>query len=134
MKAEELRIGNLIAEPYDNITEVVNEIVANTKSDGSGEINGEIEDYFNPIPLTEEWLLKFGFTKYDNGCISAKFCIGKNPITHDYLFELTWLKDYTDVNFEPHPFYKNGYHQIKYIHQLQNLYFALTGQELEVKI
>ena len=30
-------------------------------------------------------------------------------------------------------FYKNGYFIIKYVHQLQNLYFALTGEELTIK-
>ena len=46
---------------------------------------------------------------------------------------LIWLKNPLNPrNTKSYPFYINGYHEIKYVHQLQNLYFALTGEELEI--
>lgn len=63
-----------------------------------------------PIPLTEEWLLRFGYTKISNNSfIITGHCIW---ICND-LFRCD----------------KNGI-VLKHVHQLQNLYFALTNQEL----
>lgn len=66
---------------------------------------------FRPIPLTEEWLLKFGF-RSDGGDLFEKSDIA--------LF------------FSLDKFYKlDGFDlSVKYVHQLQNLYFALIGKEL----
>lgn len=76
----------------------------------------------SPISVTEELLLMLGFVKgsdifedwpeYEKG-----FDIGKSiTLSHD--FEC----------------YQGIYSQkINYVHQLQNLYFALTGHELELK-
>ena len=55
MKVNELRIGNLVKElcltdPYKDITGV--DISRMWKNPNS--------ELFNPIPLTEEWLIKFG--------------------------------------------------------------------------
>jgi hypothetical protein len=71
-------------------------------------------DKLKPIPLTEEWLLKFGFDKID-------FQFIKNGIK---LFPIRDL--YYRGNF---PIKSD----IKYVHQLQNLFFALTGEELTIK-
>ena len=75
--------------------------------------------HYKPIPLTEEWLLKFGFENYD----SLKFSINDLLVVdlHDFTFgvnrfDVCWLDN------------KNTIH----VHQLQNLYFALTGKELEI--
>lgn len=81
-----------------------------------------------PIPLTEEWLLKFGFIKDDSGVEmdDPDYCewyerdfpvIGTLCQSSDkeYLFDME-----TDTL------------RIKYVHQLQNLYFALTGEELTI--
>ena len=67
---------------------------------------------YQPIPLTEEWLFKLG---YD--------LISENH--YGILGHLIWKIEgrfYCD---------KNGM-QLKHVHQLQNLYFALTGSELTV--
>ncbi len=54
MKANELRIGNWveITQPKKGIYTTVEQSTFSTN----------IENNFKPIPLTEEWLLKFGFT------------------------------------------------------------------------
>ena len=82
---------------------------------------------YKAIQLTEDWLLRFGFEKRGKTGCSFQYFIGTNPITHDWLFDILW-QDKQD-----YPFYRNGFHTIKYVHQLQNLYFALTGEELEFK-
>jgi len=66
---------------------------------------------FEAIPLTEEWLLKFGFTFSD-------------MIYSFDGFEILDLKQGLE-------FYNHDYPiKIKYVHQLQNLYYALTQTEL----
>lgn len=73
------------------------------------------------IELNEEWLLKFGFVKIPES---------KN----DYLFATLNLRFEKGVFFV----YKHiaetfGFlGSVKYVHQLQNLFFALTGSEFPI--
>jgi len=129
MKAEELRIGNLIfwdiPEKLNTIHEVIG--IRNKKPQTIPISLGEsIEDY-KPIPLTEEWLKMFGAN-----CIGAK---GWNFISVN-------KADTSYIYFNPNGIglaIDNGTTEnaieveIKYVHQLQNLYFALTNTELTIK-
>lgn len=81
------------------------------------------------IPISEEWLLKFGFERRDSSTCTQWF-IGMNDLTHDWLFDLTWLENPVLINAPDAPFYRNGKHTIYFVHQLQNLYFALNQTEL----
>ena len=105
MKASELRIGNLIQIDIPNsyVESVTWEIIRDLEQDPQ-------EDSFKPISLTEEWLKKFGF-KYDVD----------TDCYHYYNFILNKLFVMMDIDIHI---------CIKYVHQLQNLYFALTGEEL----
>jgi hypothetical protein len=112
LKANELRIGNLILRngflPQDknNFNQIVtshNDITACVISPSS----------FRPILLTEEWLEKFGFKK-ERG---ESYKLGK--------YQLYYLLYYEG--------YKVGELTIKYVHQLQNIYFASSGEELTIK-
>lgn len=82
---------------------------------------GELE----PIPLTEEILLKCGFvTRYPN--VNDKYFEFEEFIINSFsrgkAFKLNInCAIYTDL-------------EIKHLHQLQNLYFALTNKELEIKL
>jgi hypothetical protein len=73
---------------------------------------------FEPIPLTEKWLLKFGFEvfEFDNG----------QPNQYRFKDRLLVIREEKFVDY-------GSSVAIKYVHQLQNLYFALTGQELQLK-
>ncbi len=94
-----------------------------------GECTLSIENDLEPIKLTEEWVVRFGFIKKVHS-FYTEFYIGNNPTDHNWTMMLTW----PDGANEPHyTCYRNGYHNIKYVHQLQNLYFALTGEELTIK-
>lgn len=146
MNAKELRIGNtVIRKPrYSNEKDQI-VIVEDIRDDG---INSRSEYHtgilfkdINAIPLTEEWLLKFGFEK--GGTISNNVCLpnGGTEFPHGAT-EFTIKKNYTNVLFLNGVFYyefgmatseivdEYFYKEIIYVNQLQNLYFALTGEEL----
>ena len=107
MKANELRIGNYVNWIDGKIQEITGkDIHWKEKND-----NTELSPFdFAPIPLTEEWLLKFGFRE-----------------SNKYLFKYKLGLKKRGDNY----FYDNI--SIKHVHQLQNLYFALTGEELTLK-
>lgn len=64
MKAQELRIGNYIQHFYHGkCTHDKNDWIEVNPLDILSILEDEIEDY-RPIPITEEWLLKFGFRNY----------------------------------------------------------------------
>jgi len=83
----------------------------------------QYSEFISPIPLTPEWLERLGFEKRESG-VCYEWWNGINEVTHDWLVSITEMKDNGQF------FYRNGKHTIKYVHQLQNLFFALTGEEL----
>lgn len=95
------------------------------------EFSGDPEKYagkengFEPIPLTGKWLLKFGFKKYFDNNNESYFRINDDMfITADYYVYLMGDDAFECLKLK---------RKIKYIHQLQNLYFSLTGKELTIK-
>ena len=114
MKAIELRIGNLVShnEEWSYHNELRTFEFQFTDSDwyALGESTLFIEN-IKPIPLTEEWLIKFGFEKRYEDCFEyGKFILNDEFIMMDI-----------DITIK-----------CKHVHQLQNLYFALTGEELKI--
>lgn len=96
-----------------------------------------------PIELTEEWLLKLGFTQTtDNGEVKSYQL---------YIKEENWFFQYDIIQRRNKEYWSGivfklyadgGYddsgeldlvEKIKYVHQLQNIFFALTGEELTIK-
>ena len=130
MKASELRIGNWVnvrQYPYENEPYQISSLsIDNTFT---FKFKGDIKGCFatsiiNPIPLTEEWLLKFGFKLMDtNSDGGHHFHI---LIVGDLRF-LTPFEDCSEVSLDGLSM------AVYYVHQLQNLYFALTKKELELK-
>ena len=137
MKANNFRKGNLIQE-HGNIVVIdslnnygVNLFAQIKASDGDQRPEAFILpslEYgdFEPIPLTDEWLAKFGFTE-DN----------RDPI-HEVNRNMTyWTKFPLELGWNVHGHYvllsmKTGFHPVKYVHQLQNLYADLAQKELEL--
>lgn len=105
MEAKELRIGNLV-NTNKTITpiHVWDSIFVDMNED---------RIIITPIPLTEDWLLKFGFE-----CIQDLITDLQSNV-----FEAVFRLDEFTIN------------QIMdlHVHQLQNLYFALTSEELTIK-
>ena len=132
MKTSEVRQGNLI-QTNKSRTQVV--------SVGIQTINRNAEWRYEGIPLADELLLKYGFYKLPP-------CKDFENITMPYLANNGVLLFYNKhrTEYETMDYFvgyaetRNGkYHVvliqwIKYLHQLQNLYFALTGTELEIKL
>ncbi len=107
MKATELRIGNWV-----QIDDLPNEQVTLELFATLAQVPGTISKFYG-IRLTEEWLEKFGLCE--------------NNEYHHYL-TFTGKKIHYCVNS-----FNDEWIEIKYVHQLQNLYHSLTGEELKVK-
>ena len=134
MKSTELRIGSLVE--YNGMIMKVYEICSPKPRkekrysdkyvielfDGSGLLDCALDE-IKPIQLTEEWLLRFGFGT-------------GNKLYSDFLEH--WYYKYHLDDFEINlpsgscSFKNTCIKNIQYVHQLQNLYFALTGQELAI--
>ena len=116
MNANELMLGNYINKSGDIFK------LASINTDNTIRIYNESETdtygffalrIFKPIPLTEKWLLDFGFK------------------TDIFGFNFN-LKDFT-ITLPIYFVYKNlKLKKLKYVHQLQNLHFSLTGNHLKL--
>ena len=118
MESNELRIGNWYSSGIDIETghPLYHQVTADLYM--NWHVNG---CWAEPIPLTEEWLFKFKFepkSKHSGLYLDGIWFVDKSPIKSDkYCFgELM----------------QGTYCEIEYVHQLQNLYFALMGEELSV--
>ena len=107
MDIKELRIGNFVK---------IHEITT-TLEYTDFRFNPE---FITPIPLTEECLIKLGFDLINNEYHQSR--------NHDLKLHWTVNKNKMIPEFNEKRFV-TGY-DFKYVHQLQNLYFALTGEEL----
>jgi hypothetical protein len=125
MKATDLRIGNLyeyfILDRNDERKEWWEVSVCDAQDLVYLEKNPDDKDY-RPIPLTQEWLMIFEFKKEGNNFVKNNLGIGISKYSVSIV-----VIDIIDGSIIP------IYTEIKYVHQLQNLYFALTGSELTLK-
>jgi hypothetical protein len=133
METTELRIGNLVQ--WSDETQIVPITITRLGNFSVG------MESIKPIPLTEEWLLKFGFEKEESKP-SAKHHNYFSKYISDYKYCFTYAEfrkdfgvyieytDSSDLNDDgiKYPFCFG----IKYVHQLQNLYYSLTGTELSL--
>ena len=111
MEAKSLRIGNLLFNDS-----VVVEIDARSIFDIWDDKG--LKNY-KPIPLTKEWLLKFGFI--------APF--GETANVKRYIRGSELHLNFTINDSKIYLAFLNS-EDIEHVHSLQNLYFALTGKEL----
>jgi hypothetical protein len=116
MKTNELRVGNWLQRLDGSFFQV---------SLYDFQVITELIERWHPSPIniTEEWLVKFGFKYIELG---------------DEVYEQTWCYNGLQMLWGPssdnyfyHDFYRGGV--VKHVNQLQNLYFALTGEELTIK-
>jgi hypothetical protein len=116
--AKELRIGNIVNEfglPIKIDARILLKL-------SEIEVKDKICIDLSYIPLTEEWLLKFGFVW---------------SIQHQahYLKGFDYVIDVCNGFCRVIKYKRNGDHliDVKYLHELQNLYWCLTGEELIIK-
>lgn len=106
LKASDLRIGNWV---YSTTHKQDYKIIRL-------EYDSELE-YIEPIELSNEWLCKLNF--FNDEFIG---CYTNYDLDVKYFF-------YDDVYFKG----VKIPNEIKYVHQLQNLYFSLMGFEISIK-
>ena len=117
VQANELRITNKV---YDNGKICTIESI-NAFADGEADVylveTGNAGMFIDPIPLTEDILLKCGF-EYDFISYNLHFGID----WHNGVLRFSQGKG------------KTIFLPCTHLHQLQNLYFALTQKELTIKL
>ena len=134
----ELRIGNYVfdwAKRISIVDSIHKDEIVRLSSEGSYKQESFEIKHLNPIPLTGEILLKCGFEYSEVSSVGLKMYdikagyYGKNSTlkvsTLDGI-EWTWyfVGEYVLMNPQ----------RIEYLHQLQNLYFALTNTELKIDL
>lgn len=112
INVKEFRIGNLVYNPFLFCIHEVSETT----------LSGSQITRYERIPLTEKWLLKFGFTKDGN--------LFFHPV-HSYIQQDAYgcnggfgycLNDEKVI-----------FKELKYVHTLQNFCFAMADKELTIK-
>lgn len=120
MKANELRIGNkVLNDRCENTIFGIFERMATLKTKQGNEINAQVE-LLKPLELTEYWLLKLGFKKIKSSYEEAE--------TYDFFKGIIYL-DMANTSIKINGVYALSFIP-EYVHELQNLYFAITGDEL----
>jgi hypothetical protein len=136
MKAKDLRINNLVNAVMTNEVYSIDLWALNVIEEGNYQNSHNTKTkVFKPIPLTEEWLLKFGFEKViyesDETGYGTDYeldikGVGLISYSDDFSCALFGSKESSkdELGFLP------NWDNCKHVHSLQNLYFALTGEEL----
>jgi hypothetical protein len=127
---QELRIGNLLN--YNNIAYKVVKIengFIGLDRDDDFEDYADIKD-IDPIALTEDTLLKCGFTKKSE----RVFILPQGKSRLFYSYQL-FLIDDIEFDYAVHiPDFTQPIAFVKGLHNLQNLIFSLTKKELEINL
>lgn len=145
LTAQELRIGNWVMNHHedgnpkpvkvDGVFRDRNGFKGYAIQSGplTGLLSSDIADdpYFSPIPLTPEILEKAGFELHENSNEFYDHWVHKTG----WHFSI-WKKDEQVAGFEEKGvgYWGEIYVAVRSIHQLQNLFHALTGEELEVNL
>ena len=146
MEQNELRIGNIIFDVEKNLTVEINDINFQSIIE-----NCEDDKYFLPVPLSEEILLEYGATindiklmgknerRYEIEISSMKTDLGEHSFKDDRTYLMLKLAENSDFNSNEiwicHRiaiFHESALLIRKRInfHELQNLFYAIKGEEL----
>nr|DAG72856.1 MAG TPA: hypothetical protein [Caudoviricetes sp.] len=134
LNIKEVRIGNIVYGSWDDQDEDGEDVIRYSLCKITGvDENGELgegwsymlenmespdTDYYGGlygVELNEDWLLNLGFEKVNYTFWAKGLAVHNHDIVSFYML------------------YEQNRTYIKYVHQLQNLYFALTGEELKIK-
>jgi hypothetical protein len=141
MLKTDLRLGNLVEYPgwnKDGTSAFFKVRDIFWEDDKLALTNGIIQlpqtrlEYIKPIPITLEWMEKLGFEKTDDYGDQIYYEPKDRDKRHYYI-----CFDHDDISFGLSVFgnctsliYDDK--NLQYVHQFQNLYYALTGVELSV--
>jgi hypothetical protein len=133
IQASEVRIGNWVKlkfnpkYPATKLEITVKSIDYDFLLHAEYYINGDFLHEIDPIPLTPEILEKVGFEKLG---VEEDDIFYRLPFGYLLGKQLT-ISGYFEFDGK---FITHGKPEIKYVHTLQNLYFALTGTELTIEL
>jgi hypothetical protein len=141
IKVNELRIGNIIGwrDGFNGLIigkafEVHGDKIAISPAVKEGEEGGQgfmLIRGVEPIPLTPEWLERCGMELRDKDKV-WQIQVG-NSLYLEIEAEDPFMAGVTPETWRDQcPIYI--WSDIKHIHQLQNLYHSLTGEELQIKM
>lgn len=116
----ELRIGNLLNK--DGIVVTIDAKSIFDIWDNS--------DKYKPLPLTEEWLIKFGFEKIEDIRYEKKIRITGLEPDDPNAYKLAAIGS-RKIKVAFLSFGKWSSTGVEYVHQFQNLYYAIAGEELQ---
>lgn len=126
---KELRIGNLVLVHGVKLSEPKTKVLAIDKVVAQSCRN------YDPIPITPEWLERLGFVRTRDLIHTAEFVLLGGPCIH-ILFSKIDGRLYLGESFIT----RSGDDEdefiavpLTFIHQVHNLHFALTGEELTIK-
>lgn len=128
MEVNEFRIGNWIVYKYENGYHQVDEVRRQPVLDGYYySVNKKLPEHIQPIPLSPEILEKCGFAKEVLSYVWYRLTVNEDfiiSIRFDRENDIVYISSRSNVFCLPT--------SIKHLHQLQNLYFALTQTELNI--
>lgn len=129
MNTRELRIGNLVKCKMSNDAAVytvmaIDGINLKVMLSGARFCTWYDEDKLQPILLTEELLLRCGFEKCSDFGGGADYYSGIIDLSQQFI-PTTSDRYYASVIID-------GAKKLKYLHELQNFVFSLTGSEFDV--
>lgn len=122
MIAQELRIGNWVYK-IENGGKCLYDVSSGERIDYIDELSGSTAYLeFEPIPLTEDWIKRLPGIEVNEW---MHFLTLPNESALWFMEGKVYVAAYDcpNENYATET-------PVKYVHQLQNLYFALTGQEL----
>lgn len=145
LKCADLRIGNYVNyenRPFEVIEISPISLVVRKKIGDIFEMQHRALDVAQPIELTEEVLVKIGFKKvFQSAVTKGRFELNINIGDYEFVNMVYHIYKSGNPNFNitqrrcaslcDNSIYKNN---VKYLHELQNAYYLLTNEELEVNL
>lgn len=134
IEIKEIRVGNFVAIDYQNSEKlpcavlIIDGAEPGVFTDLADHLFVSCQD-LHPIPLTKEWLLRFGFRERNGVFTKSR----QQELGHDLGdFSVSFYDD-TQMKVWRGDRYIGVVGSCGFVHQFQNLYFILNAQELTIK-
>jgi len=131
MEKNQLRIGNILNYQLEESTLVPTRIDWQDLKQLTEDPKG-FNLVHKPIPITEEWLLRFGFermiTQEDSFllCLDEVFSLDSKDLIYNIKNNCVYINNSFDI-LEPLT-------TIEFVHQMQNIVFVIANKELQIKL
>ncbi len=119
IRTNELRLGNIIEQ---GLVFRLYDMCARVQA-SNGRVSYINDEHLIPITLTPEILINAGFELENDSNFTKNYTLPDSRFGYDWHVDTGWWFRYINLRIE-----------CKYLHQLQNLYFALTGHELTIHL